>query len=117
VLVVEDWHRATAPFKNTDNLLVDPPARQEPVPLEIGWIIPVFSDYHDTIHSKFLTSKSDGFINCLKDRDAFRFAYLLTQLACVKLMDVNRHHVHPRRSVGALPPIAVQKLGYDPVGM
>ena len=32
-------------------------------------------------------------------------------------MDVNGHHVHPRRSVGALPPITVQQLVYDPVRM
>ena len=53
VLVVKDWHRALALLENPDNLLVDPPARQEPVPLEIGWILPVFSDYDNTIHRKF----------------------------------------------------------------
>src|SRR5215467_8242461 len=32
-------------------------------------------------------------------------------------MDVNGHNVHARRSMGALPPITVQELGYDPVRM
>ena len=33
----------------------------------------------------------------------------------LKLMDIHGHNVHPRRSMGALPPIAVQQLGDDPV--
>ena len=32
-------------------------------------------------------------------------------------MDVNGHHIDSRRSVGAVPPITVQQLVYDPVRM
>src|SRR5688572_3264786 len=81
VLVVKDWHRALALLENPDNLLVDPPARQEPLPFEIGWIFPVFSDDDNTIHRKFLLPKRDGFTYSVKDRNAFRFAYFLTQSA------------------------------------
>ena len=77
----------------------------------------MFSDDDNTIHRKFLPPERDGFTYCVKDRNAFRFAYFLTQSAFFKLMDVNGHNVHPRRSVGALPPITVQQLGYDPVRM
>src|SRR5215218_904306 len=52
VLVVKDRHRAFALLEDPDNLLVHPPARQEPVPSEIGWIIPVFSDDDDTVYGK-----------------------------------------------------------------
>src|SRR6201987_880596 len=41
VFVVKHGHRAFAPLEDTDNLLVNPPARQEPVPLEISRIIPM----------------------------------------------------------------------------
>src|ERR1051326_3932383 len=60
VLVVEDRHRALALLENPDNLLINPPARQEPVTLEIGWIIPVFSDDDNTVHRKFLPPKCDS---------------------------------------------------------
>ncbi len=53
VLVVKHGHRAFALLEDPDNLLVNPPARQEPVPLEIGWIIPMFTDDDNTIHRKF----------------------------------------------------------------
>jgi hypothetical protein len=32
-------------------------------------------------------------------------------------MDVNGRHVHPRRSVRAVPPITIQQLVYDPIRM
>src|SRR5687768_7114144 len=38
VLVVKNRDRAFALLENPDHLLIDPPARQEPVALEIGWI-------------------------------------------------------------------------------
>src|SRR5688572_9779869 len=95
VLVVKYWHRALALIENPDNLLVHPPARQEPVPLEIGWIIPVFSDDDNTIHRKFPPPKCDSLSHCLIDGNVFRFAYFLTQSACVKLMNVNGHNIHP----------------------
>src|SRR5690348_7553467 len=44
VLIVRHRHRALALLENPDNLLINPPARQEPVALEIGWIIAVFCD-------------------------------------------------------------------------
>jgi len=77
--------------------------------------MPVFSDQDNTIHRKFRSRERDSFTYCVKDRNAFRFANFLAQYAFLKLMDVNGHNVHPRRSMGALPPITVQELGYDPV--
>ena len=117
VLVVKDWHRALALLENPDNLLVEPPARIVFLPFEIAMINPVFSDEDNTIHRKFLPPEREGFTYCVEDRNAFRFAYFLSQSAFFKLMDVNGHNVHPRRSMGALPPITVQQLGYDPVRM
>ena len=76
VLVVKDWHRALVLLEDPDNVLVHPPARQEPVPLEIGWIVPVFSDYDNTIDRKFGSSKLDGLTYGLIDRYVFRRAYL-----------------------------------------
>ncbi len=61
VLVVKHRHRAFALLENLDDLLVDPPARQKPVSLEIGWIIPVLCNDDNTIHSEFLAAKRDGF--------------------------------------------------------
>src|SRR6185503_11028873 len=105
VLVVEDWHRALALLEGPDNLLVHPPARQQPVSLEIGWIVSVFSDYDDTIYRKFGSAKPDGLTYGLMDGYLFRRAYFLAQQACFILMDVNRDDVHSRRRVNALPPI------------
>ncbi len=117
MLVVKDRHRAFALLENPDNLLIYPPARQEPVALEIGWIVPVFSDDDNTIHRKFPPPTGDSLSYCLIDGNVFRFAYFLTQSACVKLMNVSGHNIHPCRSVGALPPIAVHQLANDPVRM
>ena len=55
----------------------------------------MFSDYDNAIDRKFLSPERDGFTNCLKDRNVFRFANFLTQSAFLKLMDVNRHNVDP----------------------
>src|SRR5271156_3636329 len=44
VLVVKYRHRAVALLKDPDNLLVNPPARQEPVSLKVSWIVPMFTD-------------------------------------------------------------------------
>ena len=71
-------------------------------------INPVFSDQDNTIHRKFFSPEREGFTYRVKDRNAFRFAYFLTQSAFLKLMDVDGHNVHMRRSMGALPPITVQ---------
>src|SRR6185437_16716190 len=48
VFVVKDWHRAVTLLEDLDHLLVDPPARQEPVSFEIGWIVAVFADDDNT---------------------------------------------------------------------
>src|SRR5690606_24722040 len=100
-----------------DNLIVDPPARQEPVPLEIGWIITVFCYYDNAIHCKFLPSKRNGFADRLKDRNTFRFSDLLAEYACVMLVHVNRCNFHPGGGVGTIPPITVNQLVHDPVRM
>src|SRR4051794_3241828 len=108
VLVVKDWHRALALLENPDNLLIEPPARIVFLPFEIAVINPVLSDKHDAIHRKLLAPECQGFTYCVKYRNAFRFAHFLSQSAFLKLMDVNGHNVHPRRSMGPLPPITVQ---------
>src|SRR5437868_15547740 len=77
----------------------------------------MFADYDNTIHRKLLAAKRDSFAHRFKDRNVLRFAYLLTQQACVELIDVNGHHLHQRRSAGAQPPITVYQLVYDPVRM
>src|SRR5690348_1128209 len=108
MLVVEDWHGALTLLENPDNLLIEPPARIVCLPFEIRMIMPVFSDQDNTIHRKFLPPKRDGFTYRVKDRNAFRFAHFPTQSAFLELVDENGHNVHPRRSMGALPPITVQ---------
>src|SRR3954452_15988250 len=60
VLIVKHRHRALALLENPDNLLIHPPARQEPVALEIGWIVPVFCYDDHTIHREFLPPKCDS---------------------------------------------------------
>jgi len=117
VLVVKNGYRAFALLENLDHLLIDPPTWQEPVPFEIGWIIPMFADDDDTIHRQFFPAKRDGFPDRFKDWNIFRFAYFLTQQARVELIYVNGYHIHPRRSGGAVPPITVDQLVYDPVRM
>src|SRR5689334_1378327 len=84
VLIVKHRHRAITPLEDPDNLLINPPARQEPVALEIGWIVAVFCDDDHTVHRKFLPAKCDSLSYCLIDRNIFRFAYFLTQFACIK---------------------------------
>src|SRR5690606_356887 len=79
VLVVKDRHRAFALLKNPDNLIVDPPARQEPVPLEILWVITVFRHNDNPIHSKFFSPQRNSFADGLKDGNAFGICYLLTE--------------------------------------
>src|ERR1700760_1889661 len=79
VFVVKHGHRAFALLEDPDNLLVNPPTRQEPVPLEISWIIPMFTDYDDTIHGKFAPPKRYGLTDCLIDGNVFCFAYFLAQ--------------------------------------
>ena len=49
------------------------------MPLEIGGIVPVFSDDDHTIHRKFRPPKLDGLTYRLIDRYVFRFAYFLAQ--------------------------------------
>src|SRR5580658_5735265 len=117
VLVVKDRHRALALLENADNLLVEPPARIIFLSFEIAMVNPVFSDQDNTIHRKFLPPEREGLTYGVTDRNVFRFAHFPAQSAFLKLMDVNGHYVHPRRSMGALPPITVQQLGYDPVRM
>src|SRR5215831_16901206 len=95
VLVVKHRHRALALLEYPDNLLIYPPARQEPVTLEIGWIVPVFCDDDNTVDRKFLSAQCDSLSYCLIDGNAFRFAYFLTQSAGVKLMNVCGHNIHP----------------------
>src|SRR5580658_6881294 len=97
VLVVKDWHRALALLENPDNLLVQPPARIVFLPFEIAVVNPVFSHQDNTIHRKLLSPQRNGLSDGVKDRNAFRFTNLLAQWAFLKLMDVNGHHVHPRR--------------------
>ena len=79
VLVVKDGHRAFAPLEDPDNLLVDPPARQEPMPLEVSWIIPMFTNDDNTIHSKFAPPKCYGLLDWLIDGNILCFAYFLAQ--------------------------------------
>src|SRR6185436_9157450 len=89
VLVVKHRRRALALLENPDNLLIDPPARQEPVTLEIGWIVPVFPDDDHTIHRQFLPAECDSLANCLIDGNILRLADFLTQSARVQLMNVH----------------------------
>src|SRR5437588_516163 len=65
VLVVKHRHRALALLENPDHLLIYPPARQEPVALEIGWIVSVFSDDDNTIHRKFFPPTCYSLSYCL----------------------------------------------------
>src|SRR5688572_25529541 len=78
VLVVKNRHGAFALLKNFNNLLIDPPARQHPLPFEVGWIFPVFSYNDNAINRKFLTSKRNGLANCFEDGNVFRLANFLT---------------------------------------
>ena len=95
VLVVKYRYRAFALLENLNDLLIDPPARQKPAPLEIGWITPVLCNDDNTVHSEFFPAKGDCFINCFEDGNVLRFAYFLSQQACIKLMDVHGYHLHP----------------------
>ena len=104
-------------LEHPDHLLIHPPARQEPVPLEIGWIVPVFSDDHDAIDRKVRPPKLDRLTDGLVDGDVLRLGDFLAQEACFKLVDVDRDDVHSRRRVCALPPVTVHQLGDDPVRM
>src|SRR3982750_1546338 len=105
MLVVEAGHGALTLLENPDNLLVEPPARIVGLPFEIAVVNPVFSHQDNTIHRQFLPPEREGFPDGGKDRNALRLADFLTQSAFPELMDVNGHNVHPRRRMGALPPI------------
>src|SRR5688572_26460213 len=80
MFVIEDRYGALALFENPDNLLIHPPARQEPLPFEVRWIFSVFSDDDNAIDSKLLAPKRNGLAYLFKDRNVFCLAYFLTQL-------------------------------------
>ena len=118
MLVVEDRHGAAARPKDLHDLLEEFVARILRLALLVLRIVAVLADQHHAVHGQFAAAErqrfGDGRIDLHAGRRAAR-SRLRSSLS--DLVDVERHQIHGRMMMRAVPAVAVEKAVDDVLGV